>query len=133
MSFLLDTDICSALVKRPAGLFHRLIQYSGRLYISSVGLGELYTWAYLREDLLDRRRKLIQDLLVGVQVLPYDERCAERFGSIRGPLIRAGHNIGGPDLMIACVALVHDLVLVTHNTSDFQNIPGLRLEDWLAS
>jgi predicted nucleic acid-binding protein len=25
-----------------------------------------------------------------------------------------------------------DLTLVTHNTKDFQKIPGLRLEDWLA-
>lgn len=41
--------------------------------------------------------------------------------------------MGGPDLMIACVALEHDLTLVTHNTVDFQNIPGLRLEDWLAA
>jgi tRNA(fMet)-specific endonuclease VapC len=35
------------------------------------------------------------------------------------------------DLMIGCVALVHNLTLVTHNTADFQNIPGLRLDDWL--
>jgi tRNA(fMet)-specific endonuclease VapC len=34
-------------------------------------------------------------------------------------------------LLIATVALVHNLTLVTHNTADFQNIPGLRLEDWL--
>jgi tRNA(fMet)-specific endonuclease VapC len=33
--------------------------------------------------------------------------------------------------MIASVALVHDLTLVTHNTSDFQNVPNLRLEDWI--
>jgi tRNA(fMet)-specific endonuclease VapC len=33
--------------------------------------------------------------------------------------------------MIAATAIVHDLILVTHNTRDFQNIPGLRLEDWL--
>ena len=36
-----------------------------------------------------------------------------------------------PDLMIASVALVYDLTLVTHNTADFRNIPGLRLDDWL--
>jgi predicted nucleic acid-binding protein len=36
------------------------------------------------------------------------------------------------DLMIASVALVHDLTLVTHNTKDFRHIPGLRLEDWIA-
>jgi tRNA(fMet)-specific endonuclease VapC len=35
------------------------------------------------------------------------------------------------DLLIAVVALVHNLTLVTHNTADFHNIPGLRLDDWL--
>jgi tRNA(fMet)-specific endonuclease VapC len=35
------------------------------------------------------------------------------------------------DLMIASVALVHNLTLVTHNTADYQSIPGLRLDDWL--
>ncbi len=30
------------------------------------------------------------------------------------------------DLMIASVALAHDLTLVTHNTADFQHIPDLR-------
>jgi len=34
MSFLLDTNICSAHLKRPGGLAHRMIQYSGRLYTS---------------------------------------------------------------------------------------------------
>jgi len=36
------------------------------------------------------------------------------------------------DLLIAAVALLHDLTLVTHNTRDFQGISGLRLENWLA-
>ena len=45
MSFLLDTDTCSAHLKRPAGLIHRFVQHSGRLYISTIVLGELYTWA----------------------------------------------------------------------------------------
>ncbi len=35
--------------------------------------------------------------------------------------------------MIAAVALTHDLILVTNNTRDFANIPGLHLEDWLNS
>ena len=33
--------------------------------------------------------------------------------------------------MIGSVALHHDLTLVTHNTVDFRNIPGLHLEDWI--
>ena len=33
MSFLLDTDTCSAHLKRPSGLMHRFMQHSGGLYI----------------------------------------------------------------------------------------------------
>jgi tRNA(fMet)-specific endonuclease VapC len=35
------------------------------------------------------------------------------------------------DLLIASVALAHNLTLVTHNTADYRNVPGLRLDDWL--
>jgi predicted nucleic acid-binding protein len=33
--------------------------------------------------------------------------------------------------MIAAVSLVHNLTLITNNTADFQNISGLRLDNWL--
>jgi tRNA(fMet)-specific endonuclease VapC len=29
MSFVLDTDICSAHIRRPSGLLHRFVQHSG--------------------------------------------------------------------------------------------------------
>ncbi len=35
--------------------------------------------------------------------------------------------------MIASIALAHDLTLVTHNGTDFQFVPDLRVQDWLAS
>lgn len=42
MSYLLDTNICSAHLKRSGGLAHRFIQYGGRLHIPTIVLGELY-------------------------------------------------------------------------------------------
>jgi predicted nucleic acid-binding protein len=48
MSFLLDSDTCSAHLKSGA-LTHRIIQYSGRLHISVVTLAELYAWALRRK------------------------------------------------------------------------------------
>ena len=45
MSYLLDTDICSAYVKNNRLLANRFVQYGGRLQISTVTLGELFTWA----------------------------------------------------------------------------------------
>jgi tRNA(fMet)-specific endonuclease VapC len=130
MSFLLDTNICSAHMRRPAQLAHRFIQYTGRLAIPTVVLGELYAGAYNHPN-PSRLLNLISDLLQEVGVLDFDATCAQRFGRERGTLLQTGISVSRMDLMIASVALVHDLTLVTHNTADFQNIPGLRLDDWL--
>ena len=46
MNFLLDTDICSAHMRRPAKLAHRFIQYTGQIAIATVTLAELYAGAY---------------------------------------------------------------------------------------
>jgi tRNA(fMet)-specific endonuclease VapC len=34
------------------------------------------------------------------------------------------------DLQIAAIALAHNLILVTHNTEEFQRILRLKIEDW---
>jgi len=131
MSFLLDTDTCSAHLKRPSGLMHRFVQHSGGLNIPTIVLGELYTWAYSRKNPTPVIQLIENDLLPDVIVLDFDSDCAREFGTIRGQLLRQGITVSRMDLLIACVALVHNLTLVTHNTADYQHIPGLRLEDWL--
>jgi len=130
VSFLLDSDICSAYLRRPGSLFARFIQYSGRLWISTITLSDLYTWAYKQDDPTVILSK-VHDLLQDVQVLPFDDTCALELGKTRGSLLRQGIMVSPVDLMIGTIALVHNLTLVTHNTADFRNIPGLRLEDWL--
>ena len=130
MSHLLDTNICAAHFRRPAGLAHRFFQYGGGLYVPTVVLAELYAGAYHVDD-PTRLLGKIQDLLLDVHTLPFDDGCAEQFGKIRGGLLKRGILVPVVDLMIASVALVHDLTLVTHNTADFQIIPDLRLADWL--
>jgi tRNA(fMet)-specific endonuclease VapC len=130
MTFLLDTDTCSAHMRRPAQLAHRFIQYTGQVAISAVTLAELYAGAY-KHSQVNRLLVLIADLLQEVQVVDFDSACAEKFGQVRGTLLQHGISVPTTDLMIASAALVHNLTLVTHNTSDYQNIPGLRLDDWL--
>ena len=131
MTHLLDTDTCSAHLKRPAGLMHRFVQYSGGLFIPTIVLGELYTWAFHRSNPNSMLPRIENDLLSDVGVLDFDFDCAKEFGRVRGMLLLLGISVGKVDLMIASDALVYDLTLVTHNTADFQNIPGLRLDDWL--
>ncbi|MGO8900410.1 MAG: type II toxin-antitoxin system VapC family toxin [Isosphaeraceae bacterium] len=130
MTHLLDTNICSAHMRRPGGLAHRFFQYASGIAISTVVLAELYSGAYKHPN-PSRLLALIVDLLQEVAVLDFDSACAEQFGKVQGGLLRQGIMVPETDLMIASVALIHDLTLVTHNTADFQNIPGLRLDDWL--
>ena len=130
MSYLLDTDICSAHMRRPSSLAHRFIQHGGRLFLSTVTLAELYSGAFAvpsPKRLLDG----ISELLSDVQVLEFESSCAHEFGKVRGALLQQGIIVPTADLMIAATALVHDLTLVTHNTADFRHIPGLRPDDWL--
>jgi tRNA(fMet)-specific endonuclease VapC len=112
---------------------HRFIQHGGQLHIPTIVLGELYVWAYRRSDPDPVVKRIEDDPLPDVTVLDFDSNCAKCFGNIRGESLTRGYSQSRLDLMIACVALVHDLTLVTHNTRDYLNIPGLRLDDWLTS
>ena len=60
-------------------------------------------------------------------VLPWDEAGAEEFERLRSEKVR----IATMDLKIACIALVHDALLLSRNLRDFEKVPGLRVEDWL--
>jgi tRNA(fMet)-specific endonuclease VapC len=60
-------------------------------------------------------------------ILAGDTEAVSRFRSFRSQGIR----IGTVDLKIACICLAHDATLLTRNTRDFVQVPGLRCENWL--
>ena len=130
MSFLLDTDICSAHLKQRGKVSARFVQHAGGLHLSTITLGELYVWA-LRADAPSKRLQGLQEMLNDAKILAVTADVAEKFGQLQAGLLDTGRPAPGMDLMIAATALVHDLTLVTHNTQDFVNVRGLRIEDWL--
>ncbi|MBB5040264.1 type II toxin-antitoxin system VapC family toxin [Prosthecobacter dejongeii] len=67
------------------------------------------------------------DLFASWIVLPWDAESAEVYLRMKAQRIR----IGTMDLKIASIAIVHDAVLLTRNTGDFAQVPGLRFENWL--
>ena len=132
MTHLLDTNICSAYLKRPGGLAHRFMQHVGGLAIPTLVLAELYTWAFRRPQPAPLLHLIEADLVPDVTILDFDAACARQFGEMRATLLTTGVVVNPVDLMIAAVARTHDLVLVTHNVKHFEVIPELRIEDWLA-
>jgi tRNA(fMet)-specific endonuclease VapC len=129
---VLDTDIVSDLMRpRPAPqLVERLAQTaaSGQA-TTAITIGELAYGARRvdRPELYERA----MHLLSGVTVLPFDRDAAERYGSIRSELERAGRRLPDPDLRIAATTLAHGAVLITGNIRHFERISGLACEDWL--
>lgn len=131
MSFLLATDTCSAHLKLKGPVNNRFLQYIGGLYVSTITLGELYVWA-MRLTAPQRRMEALQAMLADVVVLEVTAPVAEAYRRLQAHLLDIGRPAPGMDMMIAATALVHDLTLVTHNTQDFAEVPGLRLADWLS-
>ena len=60
----------------------------------------------------------------------FDDIVADEYGRVRADLEAKGTPIGPNDTMIAAIAMVKQLTLVTHNTGEFSRVPGLRIEDW---
>jgi tRNA(fMet)-specific endonuclease VapC len=131
VSFLLDSDTCSAHLKQVPAVTSKFLQYAGRLHISTLKVGELFTWSS-RAKAPPKRMQSLLDLLDDVTILDVTEMVGRRFGEVRATLLDAGKPAPNLDLFIAATALVHDLTLVTHNVQDFQNVLGLRIDDWLS-
>lgn len=61
------------------------------------------------------------------RIMAFDEAAANEFVRLRKERIR----IGTLDLKIASIALVNDATLLSANLRDFEQVPGLRVENWL--
>src|SRR5262249_41274167 len=60
-------------------------------------------------------------------IVSFDTQAAQEFRALRKQKIR----IGTMDLKIASIALVHKALLLSANLQDFQQVPGVRVENWL--
>ena len=65
-----------------------------------------------------------------LEIHPFDEPAAAKYGIIRVQLDKKGLVISERDLQIASIALVKRLCVVTHNTKEFNRVEKLRVEDW---
>lgn len=82
-------------------------------------------------DIVEAYRLLVLtfERLKTVQALPFGAAAQTRFEQFRHEKLRTPTL----DLRIACVALVHNVTVLTRNLSDFRPVPGLHVEDWAAS
>jgi tRNA(fMet)-specific endonuclease VapC len=79
----------------------------------------------------DNGRALDAVLGGGIEVVPFDAEDAAEAGLLRSLLRKAGREIGPYDVLIAAQARRRGETLVTHNTKEFERVPGLTVVDWV--
>ncbi len=137
MKYLLDTNIVSYFLREASpALNQRILDSSAdALGISIISAGEL-RFGLSKLPPSKRATELahhLNALLTAIAVLPLPANAAQHYGSTRAQLEAAGMPIGGNDLWIAAHALAQNMTLVTNNTREFERVPGLRVENWIAS
>lgn len=127
---LLDTNIVVAYLNGHAQIGQRIVDRIGEIAIPSLVAAELYYGAYASLRTEENIAKLDRFFQM-VSVINFDLLASRRFGILKADLRKRGRPTSETDAWIAAIALAHGATLVTHNTRDFEHIPGLRLEDWL--
>jgi tRNA(fMet)-specific endonuclease VapC len=74
----------------------------------------------------------LDQFLLPLEIADFDQSAAFVYGNIRNYLESKGALIGSMDMLIAAHALSLDVALVTNNTREFNRVPNLKIEDWMA-
>jgi toxin FitB len=125
MRYLLDTNVvCEATARQPEARVLAWIESHGHeCFLSSVSLGEIAKGLHrLPEG--KRRRALVRwaDELesdFAGQILQLDTMTLKSWGKLYAKHEAKGFNMDVIDSLMAATALVHQLTVVTRNTSDF--------------
>jgi predicted nucleic acid-binding protein len=124
---LIDTDVLSFMIKGDT---------RGDLYGRALGkrppLLALMTIAEIRHWMLRRawgasRVAQVDATLKNYTIVPPDLRTAELWAEITFARSKGGRPIATADCWIAATAIQHGLELMTHNSRDYSNIPGLSI------
>ena len=131
MKWMLNTDTCIAIIKKhPVALKKLRGKSIGQVGLSSITLGELAFGADKSSRPNDAHVAL-SEFLLALEIAAFDDHAAMRYGEVRASLGRLGKPVGPLDTLIGSHAHALDVILVTHNTREFAQIEGLRLEDWV--
>lgn len=133
--YVLDTNTVSELMRgQPSsGLERRLARRWQACALPAPVVDELQ-YGISRIGVPARRavyQEWLERLMTDVPVIPLDSMCAQWHGRERARLTERGRPPSLYDGLIASIAVVNELTLVTHNTADFERFRGIVLEDWL--
>jgi tRNA(fMet)-specific endonuclease VapC len=134
MGYLLDTNIVSASLKQNLQIALKITEMRRRgelIAISGITYYEVQR-GLLRSN-ATKKLALFAQFCQDYPVLFLDDlRIFQKASEIHADLTNKGKIIQDADILIAATAIVHNLVLVSHD-SDLTRVNDLQLENWLMS
>ena len=123
-SYCLDTNI---LID-----YFRGQQESVELVRSLLKQGKVYTTEITRFELCSgesypKAKPIITLFFNYITILPFEKNSAEKAGEIYRKFKKVGNLPNISDILIAAIAISHNLTVVTKNRKDFERIDGVKL------
>ncbi len=141
MSFLLDTNVVSELIRKspdPAVETWAAGHALEDLFFSAVGEAELrYGAAILPAG--RRRDALVRDIGAMLRdafedrVLPFDSAAVRAYAEIAAVRRAAGRPIAPADCQIAAIARSRNMAVATRNVRDFEDMAVAVVDPWMAA
>lgn len=130
MKYMLDTNMCIYAQKKNPNVLAKIHEnFRDGLAISAITLAELEYGVQASVNPEKNTIALLKFLSI-VDVLQFESAAALEYGKICADLRRKGTPIGNMDMLIAAHSKAENLIVVTHNTCEFERIEGLQLDDW---
>ncbi|MFA4851007.1 MAG: type II toxin-antitoxin system VapC family toxin [Bacteroidales bacterium] len=128
---LIDTDILSEFLRGNPKVIAKVdehLQEYGFVSLSIITYYEILNGLLYKDA--KKQLKKFTDFIEFNKVLPLTLRAAKVAAEIQADLRKRGIEIGHTDTLIAGIALINDLQLVTNNTDHFKRIKGLDIANW---
>ena len=128
--YCLDTNIVIAIFRDDKKLAKKISGIDpDDIFFTDITLCELFRGAY-KSQKKEESLKLVYDFMNNFKLLGLTKDSCEIFGKDFAELGKVGKPTQELDLIISSIAKENDLILVTRNKKDFENISGLKIETW---
>ena len=128
----LDTNIITAFLKNDLRVVGKISNYLDLFDKLTINIISYYEILRGLKDLGNQEKlRRFEDFIQENELVLIRKDTVEKAAEIYAYLKKEGNLIEDADILMAAIAIVEDLVLITNNTSHFNRVKGLRLDNWI--
>ncbi len=128
----LDTNIITAFLKKNLRVVEKVSDYLESFDGLSINIISYYEILRGLKDLGNEKKlRKFEEFVQVNELISIRKETIEKAAEIYAYLKKKGNLIEDADILIASIAIVEGLVLITNNIDHFERIKGLEIENWL--